>query len=340
MSNEFKGDRTVILTGAGASKPLGYATTAEFFDKQISGAEWTPNQENVFKALVKVLGDGIKDVENILRVLEPAEEFLKTDAGQFLRQLLLIGGHSDSYTKPTSQLANQIRDRCFDVYGQAPSDSAVKDLYWPLFDLMQWRTRSLSAFTLNYDLVHDSILELARDDDVTAYDGFSGSRNRFDPTRYIDDRLKLKLYRLHGSMSWIDSGGTILNQRHCERTRRPHIYIPPGFKGEPDHSKHAEPIILAHDHFRKSLKEAFFCIVIGYSFRDQHINKCLDKAFEENGFLTVIVVDPVVPNSPESEFAKLLKKHGKRFVHIQQRFGDSLTLKALGEQISNRLTVG
>jgi hypothetical protein len=134
---DFAGN-TIVLTGAGASKPLGYATTAEFFDAELSGLAWSPNQANVFTALVNVLGNGSKDVENILRVLQPAEDFLKTASGDLLRQLSALHSQQDHYSKPIAALAKQVRERCFDVYGAEPNDNKVEEIFSPLLQLLNW----------------------------------------------------------------------------------------------------------------------------------------------------------------------------------------------------------
>lgn len=137
------------------------------------------------------------------------------------------------------------------------------------------------------------------------------------------------LYRLHGSLSWIKTGGEIVNQRHCAKTSRPHIYIPPGFKGEPNLEEHGEPIYQAHQHLLRALATASRCIVIGYSFRDPHINVEVQKALYSNKNLTILVVDPNVPDAPESAFTDLSKKNKGRFIHIQQKFGSEAAISEL-----------
>lgn len=314
--------KTVIITGAGASRPLGYATTSEFFNAEISKKAWEPKRAEVFKALAHLLGSGAQDVEDILGLLQPAEEFLKTTAGAFLRHLIQTNySRADDYSAPIKHLSEQIRDRLFDIYGDEPDERDVENLFLPLLEMLNWENSEIDVFTLNYDLILDSVLEIASSHEVYAYDGFSGARNRYNDKKYSDPNLKLRLFRLHGSLSWIKTGGTIINQRHCARTNRPHIYIPPGFKGDPTLEEYDEPIRMAHRHLAEALDRSQRCIVIGYSFRDAYLNKEIGKALRTNKNLTVLVVDPNVPSTPQSAFNDLLSKNKGRFVHVQEAFG-------------------
>lgn len=329
MSNHS--EKTILLTGAGASKPLGYATTEEFFNSEISGASWSPKQDNIHATLVNILGDGSKDVENILRLIQPAEEFLKSPSGEFLRRIIQNNGHGDSYSGPIGAFAKQVRERCFDIYGAEPDDERVADLFSPLLEILKWKKLPVDIFTLNYDLVLDSLLEFASRSGVTAYDGFTANRSKFDTAGYCDPDVMLRLYRLHGSLSWVRVGSAIINQRHCARTSVPHIYIPPGFKGDPNVKDHGGPIVRAHEDFDTALKKAARCIVIGYSFRDPHINKKFESAFHLNGQLKVLVVDPSTPRSPESGFSELHRKNKDRFLHIQERFGSQTAISEIAK---------
>ena len=133
---------TVILTGAGASKPLGYPTTAEFFNDSNSIPD---SHLDVFNGVKAQIGKTAKvDVEEILRILQPADDCLKTKRGRFLGRKL-----TDNWASKVQELAKHIRDRCFHLYGPYPKEADVRTLYVAVLDLCGWRKIWLSLFLSN-----------------------------------------------------------------------------------------------------------------------------------------------------------------------------------------------
>ena len=148
MSN----DRAVVLlTGAGASKPLGYPTTIEFF----SDTESIPTQfRDIYEGIRQELGSrSLVDVEDVLRVLQASEDFLRTEAGRFLGPRL-----HKNWGVLVPEFTRYTRDRCFGLYGKRPNRDLVRKLYMPLLDICGWKQHALDLFTANYDPVTDDLL--------------------------------------------------------------------------------------------------------------------------------------------------------------------------------------
>ncbi|RJQ52855.1 MAG: hypothetical protein C4521_09410 [Actinobacteria bacterium] len=76
---------TILLLGAGASRPLGYPTTTEFFG---SKNEWERDHQQVMDRLRAQTRLELLDVEQVLEIVEPAAAFLATPSGKFLAHKL------------------------------------------------------------------------------------------------------------------------------------------------------------------------------------------------------------------------------------------------------------
>ncbi len=168
----------VVLTGAGASKPLDYPTTIEFFP---SVSPVPQEFENIYirvRSWLRFVEEHSVDVEDVLQLLAPAEEFLQTEPGRFLRVKL-----EDDWATRVSEFAQYIREGCFALYGRYPKRKDVRNLYLEVLDLCGWRQFALDLFTTNYDPVTDVLLDIAEGENLRGYDGF-GSTNRWDAERY------------------------------------------------------------------------------------------------------------------------------------------------------------
>lgn len=173
MNKGKKIDMTItILTGAGASKALDYPTTVEFFTG-LSDSEQNTHSD-ILNHLRQQLGKKILDVEDVLSVLQPIEDFVKTPSGRFMSRKL-----TDSWQQKIFNFANLCREKCFDLYGRDPDNLLVKEYYLSLLDICGWRENKITLFTTNYDPVTDVIMDFAEEIGVKAYDGFK-DRGKWD----------------------------------------------------------------------------------------------------------------------------------------------------------------
>lgn len=310
-----------ILTGAGASKPLGYPMTTEFFPP---ASQFDKGQQEVWKHLTAYFAESVLDVEDVLSLVQPVETFLESRPGEFFGRA--VGG---PWKTQVRSFARYARERCFELYGALPDSKDVEKIYEPLLQLCRWESQGISLFTTNYDPVTDKILDLADLRNIRAYDGFK-ARGQWDPAGYREKRTGLDVYRLHGSMSWIRQQDTIQNTRDysLRRGETEYLLIYPGYKGNPE-SSGEEAYALPHKMLRSDLEESQFFVVIGFSFRDKHLNQVISDSLAKNSKLRLVVVNPDWPEAAVRWSTKYSASDPERVIHISSKFGEDETIQAL-----------
>ena len=309
---------TTVLTGAGASCPLGYPTTIEFFPSDGGG----PNLE-ILQLLKQEAGDPL-DVEEALAILQPIIDFGETRAGRFLKLK-----RPGDWWEQIESFTTYTRDRCFELYGADADTARVGELYEPLLQVVGASEQRVALFTTNYDPVTDELLSLAQSLRLPSYDGFDRT-GWWHPSDYGASDAGLDVYRLHGSMSWVMQGNRIKNTRDysLRRGKTEHLLIYPGFKGNPGNEAH-DVYAYAHNALRDHLLASKVLIAIGFSFRDEHINRAVAHAFKKNDSLRLVVVNPEWPKGLQSVLGGPSEGLGDRVVHERGRFGEPAVIKAM-----------
>lgn len=140
------------------------------------------------------------------------------------------------------------------------------------------RTHSVEVFTPNYDLLIEQSLERA---EIPFYDGFTGACEPFfDPASIARNNLPsrwARVWKLHGSLGWKESGGSIVRAGGREATSL--IY--------PDHLKYDRiqklPFTALFDRLRAFLLQPDTLLVsCGFSFADAHISAVIDECLSAN----------------------------------------------------------
>jgi len=302
-----------VFTGAGASRPLNYPTTIEFFhEKDLPD----PHRE-IFQKLKSFLGTNILDVEDALRLLDPVVEFLDSPSGKFVTSNVGV-----NLWPQIKNFVTYVRRRCFDLYGVEPPEDAVLSLYQPLLNALNPGENCVHLFTTNYDPVTDCLMKIARKQGWYTYDGFD-PMSEWSSDGYEND-AGLMIYRLHGSLSWGRRNSDIVNLRifnRLEGFEKKHLLIYPGFKGNPEENGE-DAFAYPHKRLREVLGSVPVCIVIGFSFRDPHINGIFKSTLESNNALKLITVLPSIPESVDSAITEIVHVAGERFIHIAGKFGD------------------
>jgi hypothetical protein len=165
------------------------------------------------------------------------------------------------------------------------------------FSVNRFLARFDAIYTLNQDLLlelhYDPSLEDSRQPRWNAryFPGIAGYVNRssfkvdlVDEKRRVigpplqHDRFCQPIYKLHGSVDWIDESGDFL--------------IIGGGKESMINDK---PILVEYlKEFKQRLRERDVrLMIIGYGFRDQHINRLLGEAWDDNHSLSAFYVDPL-----------------------------------------------
>jgi len=317
-----------VFTGAGASKALNYPTTEEFFT---TGNGKALQRDTVYKQVSQHLQKTTLDVEDFLRLLSPFADLETTPTGTFI--LSSLKGNSWVQTIPT--FVQQTKELCFEHYWRAPQEHDVRQLYLPLLEACHWKKERVNLFTTNYDPVTDFLMRVAKVLGIACYDGFDGLGD-WDSGGYSNlNSPALAIHRLHGSMSWVQRDRKITNTRDYSLRAHgyaEHLIIYPGFKGDPE--KQGHPIFrFAHETLRGELEKSSYLVIIGFSFRDPHLNDIFFQALTSNHNLTMIVWNPIWPEGPDVGLTGLKQYSDKQIIHLDAKFGDEEAIAQLHELI-------
>ncbi len=158
----------------------------------------------------------------------------------------------------------------------------------------------LQLYTTNYDTLFE---QAARRMNYVVIDGFSLSYPRiFNGTNFDFDivfrehtRIKqeesfvpnvFQLFKLHGSIDWEkNTKGQILQK---EKSDNPCIIYPASEKYE---SSYDQPYFEMMSHFQQTLrKENTMLIVVGFGFKDKHIQNVIKEASLQNHNLHILII--------------------------------------------------
>lgn len=314
-----------ILTGAGASFPFGYPTTYHFFKNQEFLDSNNLQIINSLKSHLKVNGD--IDLETVLRTLEPVSKFLENEPGNFIKNRL-NNGWGNQFPK----LIELLNRRCFNYYGKDPDRELVKEKYIELFDTFELKfgeSNLYEFFTTNYDPIQDILIEIMEESEIKVEDGFN-NRGKWD-NRFLTNSPGFNFYRLHGSLSWIEKNGSVINTRDYSARdvgfNVKNILIYPGYKGNPSENKESKIYKSLHDRFKKVLDKAEILVVIGFSFRDPYLTSIIKDV--KNKTLKMIYINPKEPIGPEVTLNEIKSVLGKNYYHIDGKFATQEVLSEL-----------
>lgn len=181
--------------------------------------------------------------------------------------------------------------------------------------------RRTNIFTLNYD----TLIEQASDNaGIELFDGFVGTNRRyFRPESYEQDLhipvetskgqvhphdRVLRLYKLHGSITWKASDTSYFNPYGVEMVNfdiamnedRLLIYPATNKYGDTLGMPYAELFRRFSSNVARSQSAL---LVVGYGFEDDHVNTIIQQALTFPSF-TLVVVDP----DPKSDLVKSFRK--------------------------------
>lgn len=158
----------------------------------------------------------------------------------------------------------------------------------------------IQLYTTNYDKLFE---QAAQNIGATIIDGFSFtlprkfSGNNFDRDIVYREHTRVKneesfvpnvfqLYKLHGSIDWEkDSNGSIIQN---EKAEKPCIIYPASDKYE---SSYEQPYFEMMAHFQQTLRrEGTLLIVVGFGFKDKHIQNAIKEAVTQNPNFHLLIV--------------------------------------------------
>ena len=277
----------VFFLGSGASVNAGVPDTFAFvkeFRESVVGEDKQTTINKVIDTLKEWKREEI-DIELLLETLtkldrkekEPLLRFFKN--GQFI-----LSGYSEK--RPViDDLKNFIKKKA------VVKPEKIKYLE-PLVGFIE-KFRPLDIISVNYDICVEQFCNVYK---LIYQDGFD---IHWNPQVFDRENTDVRLYKLHGSVMWYrsDRGGYLKLPAMTEKSdiqlitgeRAESLMLYPMQKWE-----YAEPFLelLVEIKHRLESENCKFLIVIGYSFRDDHIRMILWDVAKKNRDLKLIIVDP------------------------------------------------
>lgn len=287
-----------FLLGAGASSDA-VPSMKTMHDK--IAQDITNGSDNEIKTLYEsIKGDNL---EEILTILHAKKHYLQG-----------ISSADATETSNVEKLIKHIEDSMYSKINiDLSSEDATKglDLYKQFYQKTVLRNKDLSRvniFTTNNDLFNEKALDTLN---INYNNGFGGGLERvFNPARFhytfskkIDANLEkfeplenmVYLYKLHGSISWIEQEGNSLFNIHeipvtggKSKSNENHvlIYPTPLKQAQSLGSPYAD--LIREFQTKLSLPNSVI-FIIGYSFSDEHLNNIIYQALASNSSISVVI---------------------------------------------------
>lgn len=335
----------MLFLGAGASKPLGIPTMAEFTDAIVRDLDsqsmhtWGTLVKDV---LARVATAGLKpDIESVLSVLQGIASPKKALADVGAQAILF--GNPFSLSKENNvakvaieQIEEAIHRRCVRIDHQL-AIVLLGSLWNSLWANIQVRITQdshqnigvgplMKIFTTNYDLAVETFLK--------------GRNYGFDDGFHQDDvgdiafdgnwvQGKVNLFKLHGSVDYlVKKDGKVTRTEALLQQADPfgravkerRMIYPTG-------EKYAtrSPYYEYLGQLRQAVTKEQVCIVIGYSFRDTPINNAFLDGIQKNPKLRILLVGPSASQVRLGLDSDLIGNVGA----LNMAFGDSLLPKSI-----------
>ncbi len=306
-----------FLFGNGVSISSGSKSTQqnffnEWLDKKIKSKEWKDfnvkiKNDSFLKEFINKLKDSSKNNSNIEIVfnniiismeylnLNMQNNELYLEIYKFLNSQLFLGD---------SSLLNEwlnfaIGDIIYDDYN-------LKSMIFFIRNLFNLEKNDINIFTLNYDLIIETICDKFELNLNTGFRGVNKKRFNifeFDTDKYyrrsdnkIEKIKKINLFKLHGSINWyIDNldNSIFENQLTLENHKLDKKLLKP-FLIMPTRNKLSDSLNVPFGELQRKFKESIsiesnLLIIIGYSGGDSHINQFIEDSLKSNSSLEIII---------------------------------------------------
>jgi len=311
-----------FFLGAGASAPFGYPVTEKFKTDLVEELETKfttegdlPEEEKILFTILKY--KTYKDIEYVFDFWEKLMRLKKDKEYSALVDFLISNifhvefekiygtGHSqaaslDRYFHHNETLMDFLVRKLYQNYSwKSENFEKAKIIYSSLTDLAK-KQQKIDIFTTNYDTVIEEYCkenrELYNMIDGFKYDAVSECI-KWNPTLFDEEnnseKQKIFLYKLHGSLNWkhhmkygivklidIEMATKAGGQYTHDVLIKPTLY--------PKQEHNIEPFRTLISKFGENLKKNEFCIIIGYSFRDENINDVFYEFLKQSKKLIII----------------------------------------------------
>ena len=330
MTTTKRKNDIVFLFGAGASVEAGVHTSDKITDILVNYGSYCPSEnssaiENLLRYIQVRIADylQVKASEvNFEYILGTLMELSKKEEYSIVPFL----GEGDILVKKLEKIISiqEVIDKLYALLRELFFVRNPVDYLNPLKTFLGV-AKSLDVFTLNYDIS----VETAFDNNGISYTtGFKRRKDNlpiWDSSQFGKESFDARIFKLHGSVNWgqhffypppplksesTTNASTATDYYLSYYPERVEFNPFPIAPIEPPERKkgmvsimnfgtrkellYAERIFtIIFNHFLAALNRARVCIICGYSFRDERINKILEEAVvSRKGSLHLIVVDP------------------------------------------------
>lgn len=283
--------KIALFLGAGASVPFEKPTTVQLKEKLLKKYPYvsSPGYLSHFLRL-----EQFQDIEHVMQSLRDIKNFRNSYGNKFFKHAgyglyFHRGGDpislDDFIEKEIKPIEKIIEDDVFVNYAwDYHQDFALLTIYNQIFGILKKESEILNVFTTNYDRAIEQYCSL-ESNPYRCVDGFkldsSGTRFLWSngDFSYFDDKKKennIYLYKLHGSLNWklhskYKLERTTEEQKPADANYSASMLVYPTMSPKDGHE--LEPFKTIRNHFVNLMKTADACFVIGFSFRDTHINE-------------------------------------------------------------------
>lgn len=305
----------MLFLGAGASYQFDKPTTPALKKDLIKAG---PTVSPILRSILKTPGFG--DIEHVLAALHGIRDLL-SNPEDYLTQYLLKGkiqpeehtlndfDESFQYLKQNIEgTEKSLINTIFETYDwKSQHDPELRRFYEPLLDLLTEDSNKVYIGTTNYDQAVERFCTLGGHD-YRCIDGFDEANSgkwiwkkenfNVEPS---NGKKFVYLYKIHGSLKWTRMGGQIIKLDQVERFRgyENDVFIAPTVNPKVEAEK--EPFTTLNNEFTKKSEAADAVIIIGCSFRDQHINEIFQKFIDDER--QVIIISPSADKTYAKNFA-------------------------------------
>lgn len=288
MAMAIESSEVVFFLGAGASVKAGVPTTYSFVNEYIKSIKDLGKRDTI-KKIVKTLEKWKNDKIDIELLLETLTKLKNKDQEPLLsfypdRPFILEGYYEKE------PLINDLKDF---IKSKAIVESEEKIQYLQSFREIIEEERPLDIISVNYDTSIEQFCNCYR---LTYQDGFDVYWN---PAVFQKEHTDIRLYKIHGSVMWYqsDRGGYI---KLPVMVRENKVQLITGEKAENlmlypmqkwDYAEPLLELLVEIKHLLES-ESCKYLIVVGYSFRDDHITRILWDVARKNRELHLLLIGP------------------------------------------------
>ena len=305
-----------------------WADIVQIFDNKVL-LNYVPDLpiKDAFVVMGQLIGGAIRGVfSSISKSLDTTKKQYSTEKiGEVLKNITMEDKYLSSNYNFSWELKSKIlafiKGNC--VLKEESRKDALKT-YNQLFETLRYPIFH-EIFTTNYDLVIDKYIESTKQ---PYYDGFNSGI--WDPKGY-EQNIEFKIFKLHGAIDqYVTEKGRIVKvgvldaRRTVDGEKLEEAIIYPMREKE----VYKDPFFELFTCLKTSLLSEKICVVIGYSFRDEHIRNIFFDAVKRNPEIRIFTIHP------QAKKIRNDLEHIKDKINpIEGKFGEESVFEELEEKL-------